>query len=425
MKKFFITLTVLMLLLTSACIGKANSAIDESEEIPDYQYSLDTMQYIPEFQCVDSQGNAVTNDIFSDNKVTLVNLWGTWCGPCVAEIPTLQSVYERMKDKGVGVIGVVEDAQGNEEMVQKILSECGVTYTNIYPDEKFYDDFVSLCFTFPSSLIVDNQGNVIMPLISGANDAEEFEEMLTEALSIVESGVEKAPGESQNNSSQEISKASELEEFYKARAKNIEKDFGKDSIQYENNSLMEELNHLSYAYCSDGYSATVVITKDGQPFSNSKMYVQDKNVRVETYREDTLEYLDVYNFASDVKYEYDAKLNNLDTITKASLKRRTPEALWYGYCDFSNYNMLPATFTQTDMDGRNVWLAEFVISGRVEDRTWIDAETGITIKNEYISYDDAGNPVATYVTTVDVVPNQQFDPAIFEYDENHKIAEAA
>lgn len=421
MKKFLIVLTVLVLLLTSACTRKTNSAIEGSEEIPDYQYSLDTMQYIPEFQCVDSQGNAVTNDIFSDNKVTLVNLWGTWCGPCVAEIPALQSVYDRMKDKGVGVIGVVEDAQGNEDMVQEILSENGVTYTNIYPDEKFYDSFVSLCFTFPSSLIVDSQGNVIMPLISGANDVEEFEEMLTEALSIVESGVEKAPGESQNNGSQETSKAPELEEYYTERGKNFEK----DSVQYKNNLLMEELNNLSYTYCSDSYSATVVITKDGHPFSNSKMYVQDKNVRVETYREDTLEYLDVYNFASDVKYEYDAELNNLDTITKASHKRRVPEALWYGYCDFSNYNMLPATFTQTEMDGREVWLAEFVISGRVEDRTWIDAETGITIKNEYVSYDDAGNPVATYVTTVDVVPNQQFDPAIFEYDENHKIAEAA
>lgn len=415
MKKFLIALTVLVLLLISACAGKTNSAIEESEEIPDYQYSLDTMQYIPEFQCVDSQGNAVTNDIFSQNKVTLVNLWGTWCGPCIAEIPTLQSVYERMKDKGVGVMGVVEDAQGNEDMVQEILSENGVTYTNIYPDEKFYDNFVSLCFTFPSSLIVDSQGNVIMSLISGANDMEEFEEMLTDALSIVESGGQGTTEESQNNSSQETSKTPELEEYYSERAKTLEK----DSVQYKNNLLMEELNHLSYIYCSDGYSATVVITKDGQPFSNSKTYVQDKNVRVETYREDTLEYLDLYNFASDVKYEYDAKLNNLDTITKASRKSRAPEALWYGYCDFSNYNMLPATFTQTEMDGKEVWLAEFVISGRVEDRTWIDAETGITIKNEYISYDDAGNPEATYVTTVDVVPNQQFDPAIFEYDENH------
>ena len=134
---------------------------DSEEQANTGKLSLETLEKIPKFASVDMNGNEITNEVFSEYKLTLVNLWGTWCSPCVAEMPNLQKLYEKYGNQGLNIIGVTEDATGNEDLVQQIVETQGVTYTILYPDAQFYDDFVALCFTDPSSLLVDSEGNVL------------------------------------------------------------------------------------------------------------------------------------------------------------------------------------------------------------------------------------------------------------------------
>ena len=54
-------------------------------------------------------GKTYTQDIFSKYDLTMVNIFTTWCSPCVNEIPDLEKLYQEMKDKGVGVVGVTLD----------------------------------------------------------------------------------------------------------------------------------------------------------------------------------------------------------------------------------------------------------------------------------------------------------------------------
>ncbi len=74
---------------------------------------------------------------------TLVNCFTTWCSPCVNEMPDLDKLYQEMKEKGVGVVGMVIDSVGedgttDEDTVKKkaqILKEkTGVTYPLLIPD---------------------------------------------------------------------------------------------------------------------------------------------------------------------------------------------------------------------------------------------------------------------------------------------------
>ena len=66
------------------------------------------------FSTVDLDGNEVTDDIFRNKKLTVINIWGTFCGPCVNELPELESWSEEMPDD-VQIIGLVGDVNGVDD----------------------------------------------------------------------------------------------------------------------------------------------------------------------------------------------------------------------------------------------------------------------------------------------------------------------
>ena len=57
------------------------------------------------FESTDLDGNKITSDIYSNNKITMINIWGTFCGPCIREMPELAQLSEEYKSKGVEIIG--------------------------------------------------------------------------------------------------------------------------------------------------------------------------------------------------------------------------------------------------------------------------------------------------------------------------------
>ena len=63
-----------------------------------------------EFVMEDIEGKEYTREIFADNELTMVNIFTTWCTPCINEIPDLEKLHVQMKEQGVGVIGIVLDA---------------------------------------------------------------------------------------------------------------------------------------------------------------------------------------------------------------------------------------------------------------------------------------------------------------------------
>lgn len=142
---------------------------------------ISDMKKIPEFKAKTSDGKDVSNDIFKDSKLTLVNVWGSWCHPCVEELPELQKVYEKMKDKGVNVVGIAQDSSVNPDAVKDIIKKGGLTYTNIFPEGKLLDAVMNNQ-AFPLTLLVDSEGNVVgEPLKGGSNEAH-FTEMIEKAL---------------------------------------------------------------------------------------------------------------------------------------------------------------------------------------------------------------------------------------------------
>lgn len=126
----------------------------------------------PEFTAKTVSGEDISSDVFKESKLTVVNVWGSWCGPCVQEIPELQKLYESMKDKDVNVIGLAQDAGTDLDAVKEIIDKNKVTYQNIVP-EGATEDFVMSIMAFPTTFFVDSDRNIV-GVIQGNRNLEAF-----------------------------------------------------------------------------------------------------------------------------------------------------------------------------------------------------------------------------------------------------------
>jgi len=90
-------------------------------------------------------------------KVVLLNVWATWCAPCRAEIPYLQSLYEQHRAEGLEIVGVSVDARGQESAIADFANEFRMTYP-IWrdPDERVQSLYMAL--GVPSSYLIDRTG---------------------------------------------------------------------------------------------------------------------------------------------------------------------------------------------------------------------------------------------------------------------------
>lgn len=142
------------------------------------------------FETTDIDGNAYTEKVFSDYDLTLVNIFTTWCSPCVKEIPELQELYKEMKDKGVGVAGVVldtTDEKGNqdEEAVKKagILQEkTKAEYPFLIPDTTMMNGRLQGISAFPETFFVDKDGNIVGDTYTGSHTLDEWKEIVEKEL---------------------------------------------------------------------------------------------------------------------------------------------------------------------------------------------------------------------------------------------------
>jgi thiol-disulfide isomerase/thioredoxin len=92
-------------------------------------------------------------------KVVVIDFWATWCAPCVAAMPHLQSIAERYADKGVVVLGINQDTPDHRAAVDAFLEDKAITFPQILdPDDAIATRFgVS---ALPTTVIVDAEGIV-------------------------------------------------------------------------------------------------------------------------------------------------------------------------------------------------------------------------------------------------------------------------
>ena len=146
----------------------------------------------PAFEGKDLDGNTVkSSELFAKNAVTVVNFWFTTCNPCVGELGELDALNKELAEKGGALIGVnTFTLDGDEAAISEakdVLAKKGATYQNVYfASDGEAGKFTSNIFAYPTTYVVDRNGNIVGDPIVGAitekNQAEALQAQIDKAL---------------------------------------------------------------------------------------------------------------------------------------------------------------------------------------------------------------------------------------------------
>lgn len=160
---------------------------DTGEDAPQSDF---TGTSLGEFTTQDIHGKTCTQELFRDYDLTMVNIFTTWCSPCVAEIPDLEKLHQEMADRDINVVGVVMDildekGEINQEALEKaklLAEKTGATYPFLIPDTTYMNGRLTGIEAFPETFFVDKNGNIVGKTYSGSENLESWKAVVEKEL---------------------------------------------------------------------------------------------------------------------------------------------------------------------------------------------------------------------------------------------------
>lgn len=164
---------------------------DQSEETPEDGES--TMGILSQFSAQDLEGNELDQSMLQGHTLTMVNVWATFCTPCISEMPDLGTLAQEYEDQGVQIVGLVSDVidmEGNldpdqMELAREIVDSTSANYTHLVPSVDLYGLLYQIS-TVPTTFFVDETGAQVGGTYIGAKDKDQWQEIIDQLLAEVE-----------------------------------------------------------------------------------------------------------------------------------------------------------------------------------------------------------------------------------------------
>ena len=190
------------LTLLSGCSSKENNSSNDKDSAQHTQQPSGTAQggeagnedsnskSLGQFSLQDIEGNEYTEQMFTDYDVTMVNVFTTWCTPCINEIPDLQKLSQSMKEQNVQVVGIVLDGisysgKADKEAVEKakLLAErTGASYPFLIPDKGYMNGRLAGIEAVPETFFVDKEGRIVGETYSGSRSLDAWTDIVEKEL---------------------------------------------------------------------------------------------------------------------------------------------------------------------------------------------------------------------------------------------------
>lgn len=162
----------------------------ETEDTADGAAENQPKGFFEEFTMEDLDGNPVNQEIFRDYDLTMVNIWATFCGPCITEMPDLGELHRTWSEKGVQVVGLCTDVVNIDgtlideqmETARLIVEETGADYLHLIPAGEVAARLLPQIQVVPTTVFVDKDGKQVTSIVTGSRSLESWEEMIEELL---------------------------------------------------------------------------------------------------------------------------------------------------------------------------------------------------------------------------------------------------
>lgn len=184
-----LVLTVILAAVFMSGCGEKEPA--ESTPVQSGQENPDTSSQEEEavpvvFEAMDLEGNEVSSDVFSETKLTMINVWGTFCGPCLREMPDLGELAGEYEPEEFRLIGIISDVQeGDTEekisLAESLIEETGADFTHLLLNESLYLGLLTGVSGVPTTFFVDENG-IVVYVVQGAKDKEMWQKIINGLL---------------------------------------------------------------------------------------------------------------------------------------------------------------------------------------------------------------------------------------------------
>ena len=192
MKQWSLALCLALALVLTACTGgnsSQNSSAQSPSDAGDTSQSDSGAQeaagLLSSFSTTDLEGNSIDQSILEGYDLTMVNVWATYCTPCLQEMPDLGELASEYEDKGVQILGLVSDVLNSDgtisdsqvETAQEIVEETGASYQHLLPSADLLG-LLSQIYAVPTTFFVDSQGRQVGSAYLSAKEKDEWAEII-------------------------------------------------------------------------------------------------------------------------------------------------------------------------------------------------------------------------------------------------------
>ncbi len=135
----------------------------------------------------DIDGNETGSEVFKGKKLTMVNIWATFCSPCIKEMPDLQKLSVDYAEKDFQIIGIVSDVADINDLnkiseAKEIMKSTGVSYKNIVPSDSLNEAKLNSVYSVPETIFLDENGNQIGESYIGSRSYESWQAIIESLL---------------------------------------------------------------------------------------------------------------------------------------------------------------------------------------------------------------------------------------------------
>lgn len=184
----------ILLLLMMICLLTGCAANNASENQKTETTNISTKEtestkaevYLVEFEANTVDGEKFSSEEFANTRLTMINVWATYCNPCLSEMPDLGEIAASYDEADFRIIGVISDvAEGGNESdlktAKELIEQTKADYPHLVLNESLYMNLVGGVSSVPTTFFVNREGELLGYLV-GAQSKENWEAVINELL---------------------------------------------------------------------------------------------------------------------------------------------------------------------------------------------------------------------------------------------------